>query len=291
MKKALLLFVSLITSLAGIAQITMTEPVPAYGCPNKTHDVTIGVKNTTGVNIPAGFVSNITVTIKDPLGPILKTYSQPYSAAIANGDTAFVTVPNIPFQGAMTCDVDISVNYNFPSPGSYTTSGTYTVQIPQTLIIQESPAGTLTVINALDSYSVRYYKNANYSIVKDESVTGTYTPTSSGNYTAKAYEPISGCKSATASNSITISVTAGIMDGKNTIDVSVYPNPIASSVTISTGHATALSYEILDITGSVLIKADFTSVTNVSVENLKPGSYVLLIKENNERVATYQLVK
>jgi hypothetical protein len=291
MKKLLLLLVSIISCSMAVAQVMMTEPVPKYGCPNVTHDVTIGVKNTSGFNIPAGFSYSVTVTVKNDVGAVIKTNTQNFSQAVANGDTLFVTIPNIPFQGAMTCPVDISLNYTFPSPGSYNTSGTYDVQLPPDLTIQENPVGTLEVVSpTLDStYSVRYYKNGNYSIVKSETLDGIYAPSSVGDYTAKLFEAVSHCKSANPSNTVTILVT-GIVESKK-IDVAVYPNPMAASVTISTGLSTPLSYELLDINGSVLRKADFTSVTNVNVESLKAGSYVLVIKENNERVASYQLVK
>ncbi len=290
MKKSLLALAFFTIITTGIAQIVLTTPVPKYGCPNTSHNVTVGVKNTTGFTIPAGFITGITTTIKNNVGTVLKTNTQSYAAAVLNGDTAFVTIPSIPFQGAMICNIDISVNYTLPSPGSYTTTGTYVVQTPQDLVIQENPVGTLESVTALDSYSVRYYKNAVYTSYMNQSITGIYTPSVSGSYTAKAYEPISGCKSANASNAVAIAVVASTLESQK-INISVYPNPMASSLTISTGLTNPLTYELFDINGSSVRKSDFTSVANMSVENLKAGAYVLVIKENGQQVASYQLVK
>ena len=297
MKKIILSFISFIALSIGIAQaqaVVLVPPVPAYGCPGKTHDVTVGVKNNSGFDVPGGYDYTINVTFYDnnTSTALAPTNSQTFNDAIPDQTTKTITIPAIPFGVATTCSVAVSLNYTFPSPGSFSTSGTYTVQTPPTLTIQESPAGTVSLTTTLDAaYSTLFYLNADYGTIVNTSTTGSYTPTAVGSYTAKAFEANSagGCISSSASNAVSITATP-IIEGQN-VNISVYPNPITSSVTISTTLSDRLSYELSDMNGTLLRSADFTSAANLNVENLKSGSYVLTIKSNDSKIGYYKLIK
>ncbi len=303
MKKIILTLISLLILSTGFAQVTVTPPVPVYGCPFTTHDVSIGAKNNTGFPLTSPY--SIAVTLYDTTGggqiPLAPTNTQNFSAAVdnvPNGGTKTVTIPAIPFHGAMTCSVAVVLTYSFPVSGTYPLAVNYVVKTPPMLNIQESPVGTVSLIAALDpAYSTLFYLNGSSSVT-NTSTTGSYTPAVYGTYTAKAYEAYKvntvpstvGCISSMSSNPIPISFTTAIIDGQN-VNVSVYPNPMTSSLTISTGISYKLTYELSDMNGALLRNADFTSVATVNVENLKAGTYVLVVKDNDSKVAYYKLVK
>ncbi len=210
MKKLLILTLSLISSTV-FAQITFTSPSPQYGCPNTTHDVTIGATNTSGFSLPPGIVVTATLTIKDNTNTTtLGTTTQTFSGGLANGATQYVTISNVAFIGPMACNVTGSVSFTFGTPQSYPIATTYTVQYPPDLTVSESPLGTLAVSTPLNGYSVNYYLNANYGTVNHNSSTTTYTPTSPGTYTAKAYDAVSTCLSVNPSSPVALKLTQTI---------------------------------------------------------------------------------
>ena len=300
MKKIVLILIVFITlSARSFAQPTVTfTTLPVYGCPSTTHDVAIAITNVSGNSLPAGVPYSFSVTFYDTTNQsqtvLGSTYTSPtYTDGVANGASKTVTISAVPFVGAMVCSVYVKlICALIPGTGYYAVSENYTVKSPPDLTIEENPTGTVALASTLNAaYSTLFYLNGGSSSV-NTSTTGSYTPTVSGSYTAKAYEANSagGCYSANASNGVTISVTTAIIDGQS-VNVSVYPNPMASSLTISTGIAYELTYELSDMNGALLRTSDFTSVTNVNVENLKSGTYVLVVKDNDSKIASYKLVK
>ncbi len=295
MKKTVLSFFLVVLSFALFAQIAITpNPVPKFGCPNTVHNVIIGITNNTAVAIPSGSPYSVTITIKDNATPtpnVLATSTQVISDGIAIGATKNIIVPSVPFGAAMTCAVEASVTYSI-YPTFTAPAGTYVVQAaPSPIAIQENPAGRLGATLALDSYGVNFYKDGDYGTVAYYSALGLYDPTISGSYTAKAYDPNSTCISATASNAVVMSIAASTTKNSNAINVSVYPNPMANSVSITTGLSTPLTYELADINGAVVRTASFTTAANVNVENLKSGAYVLSVRDLEGNSTSYKLVK
>jgi hypothetical protein len=295
MKKVLFTLTLLVATLTiGFTQVvTYSDPIPKYGCPNTTHDVTLGIINSYPITIPANSYT-ITITIFNDMAVqfhnVVMTNTPEIPSSTAGGQVDII-IEDVTFQAEMTCSLSIKIDYTYPTSGSYTTPASYDVQYPPTLTITENPTGTLDVTNTLEGVdSVRYYLNANYASFEDESTSGTFTPSVSGSYTAKAYEPNTGCISVAASNAVTITATTGILDTK-IVNVSVYPNPMASSITITTPLSNKLHYQLADMNGMVVRSADFTSTTNVNVESLKTGSYILTVRDNHQKIASYKLVK
>lgn len=294
MKKLLLVILCSVTSFV-MAQSVSTSVSPQFGCPNTTHDVTVSVTYS-GTSVPGSVSYTITLNVKDDQANILKTFSGGGSG-FANGETKTYTITDVPFAGPMTCTVDGSVSVPAFSMTIPIPPQNYIVQFPYNLTITENPTGTLNVSTTLDGYSVRYYLNANYGTVINESTTGTYTPTSVGDYTAKAISYVTStidgaksCTSTVASNMITISIINSLEEAQN-ISISVYPNPVVSSVTIAAGTSSELTYELSDMNGAVVRSASFNGVGNINAEGLNAGSYILVIKNQNEKVASYKLVK
>lgn len=208
MKQLILIaFVLLAKSLSAQSLIGLTTS-PKYGCPNTTHDVSIGVTNNTGATMPSGIEITVTVTIKDNTNTnTLGSFTKKIATGFANGSTQTVVVPNVAFVGPMVCNVSGSASFTFGAPQNFPFTGTYAVQYPPTLTISENPTGTLEVSTPLDGYSVQYYANANYGVVNKETTATTYVPTVGASYTAKAFDPTSTCLSTTASNAVAIKVT------------------------------------------------------------------------------------
>ena len=297
MKKLLLILLSCVSS-AAMAQISVS---PSAGCPNTTHDVTVHVTNNIQ-NVPNGTSYYLTLNVKDNDDIILKTFtSSTVSTGFPTGTTQDFVIPSVPFVGPMTCKVDGSISattmlpgpsgpmpftVNYPIP-----SQNYNVAYPLTLTIVNTDAD-LSVVTPLNGYSVRYYLDANYSNVINESTTGNYTAANPGSYTAKAYDPASGCLSVNASNAIVITAnpTTGVQNSKN-IKFSVYPNPVTSFVTVESGVSSTLTYELSGLNGKVLRSGSFQETSQINTEDLNAGTYVLIIKDGKESLASYKLVK
>jgi hypothetical protein len=186
----------------------------------------------------------------------------------------------------MVCNV--SGTLNVPALTlNYSYSTTYPVQFPPDLTITENPTGTLAVVTPLVGNKVAFYKDG---ILDFTTKLTSYTPTVSGNYTAKAEDTVTACLSENFSNAIPLTLTTEVVGAQNT-NVKVYPNPMMSSVTITTELSNKLQYELIDLNGTVVRSAEFGTATNINVETLTPGSYVLSIKDNNQKIASYKLIK
>ncbi len=293
MKKLLFLIFCSFSSLV-MAQVTVTTS-PKYGCPNTTHNVTVSVTNTSGVSIPAGSSYTIDLALKNDVGTSLKTYNQTFTDGFPDNTTKNFVIVAVPFPNAMTCTVEGTFSGSFPIPFppytyayNFAINENYVVKLPPNLTITES-MGTLNVSTALDGYSVRYYLNSNFTTVINQSTTGTYTAVANGDYSAKGFDPISSCISTSASNTINVVVTT-IQDAQH-VSISVYPNPVISSITIEAGASYDLSYELSDMNGAIVRSASFNGSGNVNTADLNTGSYVLVVKKQNEKIASYKLVK
>jgi hypothetical protein len=292
MKKIIFALLLLLTISTGYSQIEVTTS-PQYGCPNTTHNVNVIVTNNSSYSIPPGvsYTINVTVQTTAPvttIGTFSQSYTDGFGTGTANSKTYIVSVA---FQGPMDCDVSgtLTIPSFPPNPLIIPYSTQYTVQNPADVTLTESPAGTLLVASVPSNHEIRFYLDG--SSTHTSQTSGSYTPTTSGSYTAKAYELTSTCLSENPSNAVVITVVpTDVRDGQSA-NVSVYPNPIASTVTITTVLSNKLSYELSDLNGSVVRSADFRTNTNINVENLKPGSYILTVRDNNQKVASYKLVK
>ncbi len=292
MKKIILILLCLAMTYAGFSQ-TLTTPNPPFGCPNTTHDVTLGVTNNTAVGIPFTPSSySISVQVFDDNDDEIYTDTQTFSDVIAAGTSKYITFEDVPFEGPMLCSLSFTIAHAMLPGGAITLEGNYTVQYPPTLSVTENPSGTVEVQTAVDNaYDIHYFLDGNYTTPANASGATTYTPTVSGSYTAKAYESTTGCYSAAASNALNITVLSTSVKNGQKADIAVYPNPIASSLTISTGLSSQMTYELADMNGAIVKSGSFTSTANVNVETLKSGTYLLTVKDQQDNIASYKLVK
>ncbi len=287
-----------------MAQITSSY-APTYGYPNTTHNVTVSVANNQTA-VPSGATTfYVTLAVKNDIGATLQTFtSTTYSTGWTLGETKDFVITGIPFASAMTCTIGGTINVTtimmmpgvpplytpmpFPMPFSYTIpSQNYIAQFPPNLTITNT-SNDLSVTTPLNGYSVRYYLDGDGTAI-NESITGNYTAATSGNYAAKGYDILSTCLSENASNTIALSITA--IEEAKAIAISVYPNPVASSVTIETGSAAVLTYELSDLNGKIMRTASFQKISSINMEDLKSGSYILTVKSGEEKVSSYKLVR
>jgi hypothetical protein len=274
---------------------------PLPGCPKVAHDVIVSVTNN-GPTLPSTtYTINLNVHKAD--NSSLKSFNQTYSDGFATGTTKEFRITDVPFEEAMTCKIlgSISGMYMMAGPMgpmmfpfSYTIpTQNYLLQSPPDLTITQT-AGELNVSVVPDGYKVQYFMNGNPDVLVND---GIYSPTVDGSYTAKGVRSVYStladgnvnCYSENPSNAITIGITA--IEEAQSVSISVYPNPIISTVTIAAGTSSELRYELSDINGKIIRSASFNETGNINVENLTAGSYILIIKNQQEKIASYKLVK
>ncbi|HWZ22936.1 MAG TPA: hypothetical protein VNW06_09805, partial [Cytophagaceae bacterium] len=246
MKKLLLLALSSLSSVA-MAQIS-TSFSPPIGCPNSTSDVSVSVTNTSSSAVSG--IMTLSLALKSNTSTILGSYTGS-PGSFAAGETKSFVILGVAFAGPMTCTIDGSISgvttmispfppYT-PMPFPFTIpipAQNYTVAAPADIALTNTGT-SMSVVSVPVSTTVRYYLNGDYSTVIDESSTGNYSATANGSYTAKAYDASYSCFSENPSNTVVISTITAVKEASN-IQVSIYPNPVASSVTIETGSASAL---------------------------------------------------
>ncbi|MEX0967306.1 MAG: T9SS type A sorting domain-containing protein [Bacteroidia bacterium] len=74
------------------------------------------------------------------------------------------------------------------------------------------------------------------------------------------------------------------------VKTSVYPNPTTGIVNIKTGTPQSLSLQLLDATGRVLYKEEFSNSTSLNLSTFKSGMYFLILQNNSGIVKIDKLV-
>jgi len=92
------------------------------------------------------------------------------------------------------------------------------------------------------------------------------------------------------SGSLTI-VSAESVDNLKSLSLSVYPNPFADKVTISSEYSGEGSYQLTDLTGKVVVQGAIVTENSVlSLSHIRKGVYLLQVKLG-ETSKTIRLVK
>ncbi len=290
MKKLVLLFL-LTISYAGLAQVSYSI-VPKYACENATHDVVITATNNQQT-IPGGINYTVNINVKDNTGTTVKTFSQSYNDGFPMGTSKTYAITNVTFGTASTWTIDGSVVVQFVGTFPVPSQNYFVKTVPVLTIINNNADISPTV--TIDGYSVRYYLDGDYGTIINESTTGNYTAVADGIYTAKAINYIyvssvaSTCESASPSNGVPIVISA--VEDPQSSSISVYPNPMAATLTISSGIPDQLTYELHDRTGVTVLTGVFKQVDHIDVADLKSGAYLLVVKNKEEKIASYKLVK
>ncbi len=87
-------------------------------------------------------------------------------------------------------------------------------------------------------------------------------------------------------------VITDLPDRPDQENILVFPNPAHDQLTIRINKFDqAEIFEILDVTGRVILKKDITSVeSNIGIEDLKPGTYLYRIRNDKEIVKMDKLI-
>jgi len=83
----------------------------------------------------------------------------------------------------------------------------------------------------------------------------------------------------------------GIID--NIVSNAVFPNPFTSTLSISNNSALIKNVWILDLTGKVIIQRESINLNKTSFElpDLKPGSYLVRIENNQGNIQMSKIIK
>ena len=79
----------------------------------------------------------------------------------------------------------------------------------------------------------------------------------------------------------------------NTIVTSIYPNPAIESIQLEITHLRGdISYDLFDLKGKLISRAKITELkTNIDVQSLPVGSYIIEVSENLGPITTLKFIK
>jgi len=85
----------------------------------------------------------------------------------------------------------------------------------------------------------------------------------------------------------------GVDDHEQSLDATVFPNPMGSELHIQTASYENLTYVLYDAAGRIVAEEKLGSTeTSIDVSAYAPSSYSLVLRnENQEKVKTFKLVK
>ena len=298
MKKLVLLFLLSISSAAMAQNIVLS---PAKGCPGATGTIKVTVTSPTTSSIGPGYNMTFHLTLMSASNVVLATVDSIFNTGLVVHGKKEIVFSNIllsstPTTYTVTGTVSggNSVPYDFTLPLN---PADYTVEYPQNLsisLISNSYYNEIQIfsIGSSDNQVIRYFLNGDYTSAVDQlsPIYLDYSPTVAGTYTVKLYDTITSCYSQQVSNAIVFSPVTAVKEAKD-ITVSVYPNPVVSSITIEAGSSSLLTCELSEINGKLIRSLSFQGISSINMEDLKAGIYILTVKEGDNAVASYKLVK
>lgn len=84
----------------------------------------------------------------------------------------------------------------------------------------------------------------------------------------------------------------GVDDQLPEIIISVFPNPMEETLVISTEEFDNVNYKMIDASGRIVRENKLTETnTNISVGELSPGNYQIVLFENERQTKTFKLIK
>lgn len=84
----------------------------------------------------------------------------------------------------------------------------------------------------------------------------------------------------------------GVDDQLPEIIISVFPNPMEETLVISTEEFDNVNYKMIDASGRIVRENKLTETnTKISVGELSPGNYQIVLFENERQTKTFKLIK
>jgi hypothetical protein len=254
----------------------------AYVCPGKQSNLSVSVGNgQENTSIPADASFTATAGGNNVVTGILEEPLDYYSYLV-------IDFPEmITFNGTLTYMVQI----NIPGGQSWSITGNINANEPPVPTIAAS-GNIITGSNVYAPYKIRYKLNGvdQFNELNDQGASYNFTPSQSGTYTAYSYlENQDDYCTSTISNTLNFTVTS--VSESAEINVSVYPNPVLSTINIKTGMGKLLHYELVNSSGIVLCESDFLKETVLNADHLTPGTYVIRVKDDAGNASSYTLLK
>ena len=79
---------------------------------------------------------------------------------------------------------------------------------------------------------------------------------------------------------------------ENEINIAVFPNPAQNWITIDTDYSDELQFKIINISGQQVITAQTKAgKTQVDIQNLPAGMYLLNISKENQLLKSFKILK
>ena len=247
------------------------------------------VANLNGCNSAASAATAVTVNTP-PAAPGIN-YTN--SLVICTGDSVALTATSSTtgatftwFKNGNIITGATGATYMAKTAGNYTVTATATgctsaASLARTVTTKTTPV-TPTITrngNLLTSSSTtgnQWYKNGTAIA---GATTATLNASSNGTYTVKV--TTNGCSSA-ASNAVTISNT-GINDEKNSLAISVYPNPSNGMFNLNLPEGQAYELVVTDLTGKVMLQKTVKANTaQLDLNQAAKGVYLLKITGQNK---------
>jgi len=190
-------------------------------------------------------------------------YTAPDGAIYSNSGQYLATLTN-----AAGCDSLITINY---------TNNDISVTVSITGI-------TLTA-NAVNGMNYQWIDCANSNPIAG-ATNSSFTPTANGSYAVQVDNTT--CSATSACTSIT---TIGLQENEVMSDIHVFPNPVSTNLTISNTGLKALTLEVYDNAGKLILTTHSTeAVILLNMEQLVSGIY--LVKAiSTEGQQTYRIIR
>ncbi len=84
----------------------------------------------------------------------------------------------------------------------------------------------------------------------------------------------------------------GLEDHFPGYEVSLYPNPLSDLLNIKIQNFKDVSYSLIDIQGKIVLQDNLNSeLTSIGVDHLAPGSYSLVLSNQENKLKTYRIIK
>lgn len=253
-----------------------------YVCPGKQSTLSVSVGNgqeNTMIPADASFTATaggnnvVTGSLEEPLDYYNYLVIDFPEMITFNGTLTFMIQIYIP--GGQSWSVTGSINADEPPVPGITTSG-----------------NIITSSNVYTPYKIRYKLDGvdQFNEPNDEGSSYNFTPVQSGAYTAYSYlENENDYCTSIISNTLNFTVTS--VSESADINVSIYPNPVLSTINIQTGTGKLLHYELINSGGMVLCESDFVKETVLNADLLTPGKYVIRVKDDVGNTSSYILLK
>lgn len=200
------------------------------------------------------------------------SYSYSNGPVVTPGSTSSYSITGTSSEGCISTQIVATVTVNALPVVSVSASVNQTCVNDATISVNASPVGGTFAGNSV--------------------VNGVFTPTLSGNYQLvySFTQPGTGCSSSDTT-SLKVEDCTGIEKLTSTQEISVYPNPTKSSVTINYSNGSVTKIIVSDLSGRVLLVDNCSGNQHtIDLSNVSNGIYMIQLT-SDRHISTAKVVK